>query len=187
MDACWVVLRTFGHLLTLFGQKTQNEKQNNKIWTQNDKKGPNMHPFHSTPLQCIHIPFSSWGPPATAPMCCLCSPCVVLLIVIRIIIIIIITIIMSISNILVAPPSLSYPMDVIIIKVPGVGWKWMESMDRWNALQWSAMEWSRWNALQWSGMEWMHFGSFWHCWSLFDPNNAKSKCQGPFSAAYQTS
>ena len=38
----------------------------------------------------------------------------------------------------------------------------MESMDRWNALQWSAMEWSRWNALQWSGMEWMHL-------SILDP------------------
>jgi len=36
----------------------------------------------------------------------------------------------------------------------------MESMDRWNAMQWSAMEWSRWNAMQWNGMEWMHFEHF---------------------------
>ena len=42
----------------------------------------------------------------------------------------------------------------------------MESMDRWNAMQWSAMEWSRWNAMQWSGMEWMHFEHFGSCCKL---------------------
>ena len=42
------------------------------------------------------------------------------------------------------------------------------------------MEWSRWNALQWSGMEWMHFehvGSFCSLWVILGQNKNISKCQ----------
>ena len=94
----------------------------------------------------------------------------------------------------------------------GVQWNGVDGMQcsgvEWNGVDevhCSGVEWSRWNALQWSGMEsmeciaveWNGMDAFWSCWvvlhifchfgSLFDPQNAKSKNLGPFSAAYQTS
>ena len=78
----------------------------------------------------------------------------------------------------------------------GAEWNGVDGMHcsgvEWNGvdgMQCSGVQWDGVDGMQCIGVEWNGciLGRFAHCWLFVVQTNAKSKCQGPFSAAYQTS